>query len=176
LRIISGSLKSRRINPPSGLPTRPTTDRAKEGLFNILQHRIDFESITFLDLFAGTGNITFEVASRGCKQVTCVDNNSKCVDFIRQTAKAFHLEGIHTFRTNVFSFLSQKQNSWDIIFADPPYDLENLESLPDLVFTNQLLRPEGLLIIEHSPKITFRQHPRIRDHRIYGLVNFSLFA
>ncbi|PIE87813.1 MAG: 16S rRNA (guanine(966)-N(2))-methyltransferase RsmD [Bacteroidetes bacterium] len=176
MRIISGSLKSRRITAPKNLPVRPTTDRAKEGLFNILQHQITFPEIRALDLFCGTGNISFELASRGCKDLTCIDISYPCINFVKQTATTLELEGFNVRKANVFSFLTARQAPYDLIFADPPYHLRGLENLPDLIFEHHLLTDGGLFILEHPPQHTFVSHPRYVEHRVYGLVNFSFFA
>lgn len=175
MRIISGKLKSRRIVAPANLPVRPTTDRAKEGLFNILQHTIDFQESRILDLFSGTGNISFEFASRGCNDLTCVDNNYYCVKFVKQTVAALNLEGVKAIKANAFSFLKTKQKAYDLIFADPPYQLKEIEELPGIIFNNNLLAEDGVFILEHPAQIDFSQHPKISDHRVYGLVNFSFF-
>ncbi|MBC34730.1 MAG: 16S rRNA (guanine(966)-N(2))-methyltransferase RsmD [Bacteroidetes bacterium] len=175
MRIISGIYKGKRLNPPKNLPVRPTTDFAKEGLFNVLQNQLYFDELKVLDLFAGTGSITFEFASRGCEQIKCVDLNFKCVDFIRKTAKQLNFENIIVFKSNVFKYLGSGKESFDLIFADPPYDLENLESIPDLVFSNNKLNEDGLLIVEHSKKTDFSEHDKLIETRRYGNVNFSFF-
>lgn len=175
MRIISGTLKSRRINAPSNLPSRPTTDRAKEGLFNILQHSIDFETANILDLFSGTGNITFEFASRGCQSLTSVDNNFHCVKFIKTTVSDLNLEGVKVIKANAFSFLQKSEKKYNLIFADPPYQLKEAEQLPDIIFNNNLLAEDGLFILEHSPHHSYEEHPHFTEHRVYGLVNFSFF-
>jgi 16S rRNA (guanine(966)-N(2))-methyltransferase RsmD len=175
LRIISGTLKSRRISAPKNLPVRPTTDRAKEGLFNIIQHQFDFSETAILDLFAGTGNISFEFASRGCENLTCVDSNFHCIKFIQKTITDLNLSGIKAVKANAFSFIKNNSKSYDLIFADPPYQLKEIETLPDLIFENNLLSDNGFFILEHPPQISFSEHPRLADHRVYGLVNFSFF-
>ncbi len=176
MRIISGTHKGRRINPPLNLPVRPTTDMAKEGLFNILNNSIDFEDLNVLDLFAGTGNITFEFASRGAAAVTAVDLNFKCVDFIKKTAKEIGFETVKPVRFDVFRFLKSSSKSYDLIFADPPYDLEGIELLPDLIFEKEWLNKNAWLIIEHSRGIDFARHKYFSQKRNYGKVNFTFFT
>ncbi len=175
MRIISGYLKSRRFSPSAKLPVRPTTDFAKESLFNILSNRLDFSVINALDLFAGTGNISFELISRGCIKVTSVDNNYKCIDFIRKTAENFEIDNIQLIKTNVFNFLKFSNQTYDLIFADPPYYLDNLNEIPDLVFNKKMLSQNGIFIIEHSKNYNFESHPNFIEHRNYGKVNFSIF-
>ena len=175
MRIISGIYKGKRLNPPKNLPVRPTTDFAKEGLFNVLQNQLYFDELKVLDLFAGTGSITFEFASRGCEQIKCVDLNFKCVDFIRKTAKQLKFENIIVFKSNVFKYLESSKETFDLIFTDPPYDLENLESIPDLIFSKSKLNEDGLLIVEHSKKTDFSDHEKLIETRRYGNVNFSFF-
>ncbi len=176
MRIISGYLKGRRLNPPANLPVRPTTDMAREGLFNILNNIIDFEEVDVLDLFTGIGSIAFEFVSRGCKNVTCIDTNFKCIDFIKKTAAIFELSNLYPIRTDVFMFISRRQNKqFDIIFADPPYDLQNINVIPDHIFKNNLLTENGILILEHSAHLSFTEHPCFFQHRKYGKVNFTFF-
>lgn len=175
MRIISGTLKSRRLNPPKNLPVRPTTDKAKESLFNILNNILDFEEISMLDLFAGTGSIGFEFASRGCKSVTSVDLDYGCVKFIQKTIDEFQISGMKVFKANAFSFMEKTAAKYDLIFADPPYSLENLDAIPSLVFDNNLLNTGGLLIVEHSAANDFSSHPNFTSTRTYSKVNFSFF-
>ena len=175
MRIISGTFKGRRIKPPQNLPVRPTTDFAKEGLFNLLNNRIDFEEINALDLFAGTGNITLELASRGAQRVTSVDINFKCLDFIKKVSRDLKIENIFTVKSNVISFLERASGSYDLIFADPPYDLEELDKIPNLIFNADILKKDGLFVLEHSKANKFEDHPRFEEHRKYGNVNFTFF-
>jgi 16S rRNA (guanine(966)-N(2))-methyltransferase RsmD len=148
---------------------------AKEGLFNILNNILDFEDLTVLDLFAGTGNITFEFASRGASLVTAVDLNFKCVDFIKKTAKEIGFETVKPVRFDVFRFLKSSLKSYDLIFADPPYDLEGIDLLPDLIFEQEWLNKNAWLIIEHSRGIDFTRHKYFSQQRNYGKVNFTFF-
>jgi 16S rRNA (guanine(966)-N(2))-methyltransferase RsmD len=175
MRIISGSLKGRRINPPTNLPVRPTTDLAKESLFNILNNHVDFEKINALDLFSGTGSISLELISRGCISVTSVDMNFKCTDFIKKTALVFKVNNLHIVKTNVFNYLKFSTTTFDLIFADPPYDMQGINTIPDIIFEKNLLSENGLLIVEHSKDINFDTHNRLFEHRNYGKVNFSIF-
>lgn len=175
MRIVSGTHKSRIIRPPSNLPVRPTTDIAKEGLFNILTNRIDFDAIDVLDLFSGTGSISYEFASRGAGQITSVDIEKRCVDFIRKASEEFGFRNIRTVRNDVFSFLKICHVKYDLIFADPPYEMKNVELLPDLVFDKNLLKDNGLFILEHTGTHAFSKHSNFKELRKYGKVNFSFF-
>jgi 16S rRNA (guanine966-N2)-methyltransferase len=177
LRIISGSLKGRSIFAPSNLPTRPTTDFAKEGLFNILQSRLDkeYEEMSVLDLFCGTGNISYEFASRGVKQLTCVEVDFKCYEFIKKTIANFKLQNCKVVRNDVFLFLKICKIKFDLIFADPPYELPNIDKIHSQVFENKLLEPGGILIIEHGAKTNLSSLPHFIEKRSYGNVNFSIF-
>ncbi len=173
MRIISGSLGGRKLRPPVNLPVRPTTDLAKESLFNILNNWVDFEQLTVLDLFTGTGRISFEFVSRGAVEVFAIDTNNKCIGFIEKTAVEFKVDNLHAFQSDVFSFLKHTNKKFDIIFADPPYDLKNIPAIAPLVFEKQLLQPEGMLIIEHPREIDFSNHTAFLQKRTYGKVNFS---
>ena len=175
MRIVSGYLRGRKFHPTLNLPVRPTTDIAKESLFNILNNHLDFENIKALDLFAGTGNISLELISRGCISVTSIDSNFKCTDFIKKTAEAFKIENIQIIKTNVFNFLKFINTPFDFIFADPPYDMQGIPSIPDIIFEKNLLTTDGFLVIEHSREINFENHPHFYEHRLYGKVNFSFF-
>lgn len=175
MRIVSGTHKSRIIHPPANLPVRPTTDIAKEGLFNILTNRIDFEETEVLDLFAGTGNISFEFASRGAAQITSVDIEKRCVDFIRKAAGEFGFQNIRTVRNEVFSFLRICRVQYDLVFADPPYEMKNIQLMPDLIFDKNILKEKGVFILEHTGNISFSNHPNFFEQRNYGKVNFSFF-
>jgi 16S rRNA (guanine966-N2)-methyltransferase len=177
VRIISGSHKGRNIKTPANLPVRPTTDLAKESLFNILNNHFDFEELNVLDLFAGTGNISYEFASRGAQRIVSVDNNFRCAEFIRKAAQEYGFNKIITVqRANVFVFLKYPQIPFDLIFADPPYDMEDIEMIPDLIFDQKLLKPGGWFVLEHSGKNRFKDHPLLNQQRNYGRVNFSIFS
>lgn len=175
MRIIGGIQKGKVINVPRGLPVRPTTDFAKEGLFNILNNKVDYESISCLDLFSGTGHISLELASRGSTKITAVDMNAKCVGFLRNTSTDFGFR-INTIKSDVFTFLKHTSDKCDLIFADPPYDLPNIPEIHKLVFENELLNEGGLLIIEHGPKTNLESLDCFKQHRKYGNVNFSFFV
>ncbi len=174
MRIIGGRYKGKPINPPKGLLLRPTTDFAKEALFNILNNRMHLEGLEVLDLFCGTGNISFEFASRG-SLVSAVDANYRCCAFVRDTAGTLQL-GISTFKSDVFAFLKNNRSRFDLIFADPPYDLENITEIHALVFAAGMLKPGGLLIIEHGAKTKLDTLEGFAETRKYGNVNFSFFV
>ena len=175
MRIIRGKHQRRQITAPSNLPVRPTTDMAKESLFNILENHIDFEDIIALDLFAGTGNISYELVSRGCPRVTAVDENNNCVKFMRDTASRLEMEELLVVRSDVFRFIPMQRIKYDLIFADPPYDSEHYDLLVKLVFENELLNEGGLFVVEHNKFLDFKDHPRFFEQRRYGKVNFSFF-
>lgn len=174
MRITGGTLKGRTIEVAKGLPVRPTTAFAGEALFNILNNKIDFGNVKFLDLFSGTGHISIEFASRGCSQITAVDINFNCVNFLKQTAKKYQLP-IMCIKQDVFKFLEESSNTYDVIFADPPYDLKNIEDIHTLVFNKKLLTENGILIIEHGPRTKLDHLSNFAQHRKYGNVNFSFF-
>ncbi|NOY46648.1 MAG: methyltransferase [Chlorobi bacterium] len=176
MRIISGTYKGRRINAPKKLPVRPTTDMAKEALFNIINNRYYFDDIKVLDLFAGTGNISYEFASRGTTQITCVDIDFGCIKFINQTASAFEMS-IKTIKSDVFKFLEHTKLASTIIFADPPYAFtENqFAMVPNLVFSNDLLEANGVLIIEHSKHTNLSNLENFSYSKSYGGNMFSFF-
>lgn len=176
MRIIGGTLGGLRLNPPTNLPVRPTTDVAKEALFNILQNKLDFDEITCLDLFAGTGNISFELASRGAVQVDSVDLHFKCVQYIQETAKKFKVEQINARKADVFKYLNTAKGSYEFIFADPPYDIPKLPQLPSLIFEQGLLKVGGLLVVEHPSTRKMDDHPYLVEVRKYGYSSFSFYA
>ncbi len=176
MRIISGEFKGRRITAPKKLPVRPTTDMAKEALFNILNNLYYFDGISVLDLFSGTGNISYEFASRGTKQITSVDEDYGCINFINETAETFEMS-ITAIRSDVFKFLEQTQQKHEIIFADPPYEfsIEEFSKIPNLVFENQLLEDNGLLIVEHSKRSDLSNIKNYSYTKSYGGNAFSFF-
>ena len=175
MRIISGKYRGRHITPPKNITARPTTDFAKESLFNLLQNRFDFEGLEVLDLFAGTGSISLECVSRGARKVTAVELAHVQQNFIIQTSKQLGITNLNVFRGDVFKYINACRLRFDFIFADPPYALPTLPTLPDLVFDKDLLRPEGWFVLEHSADNEFTTHPRFVEHRQYGSVNFTFF-
>ncbi len=175
MRIISGQHKGRTILPPKNLRARPTTDFAKENLFNVLGNRFDFEEIDVLDLFSGTGSISYEFASRGAQNIISVEINTIHHHFIRQTAQQFGFKNLHAVKANVFLYLKSCDKQFDIIFSDAPYDLEGADQVIDLVFSRSLLKPGGLLVFEHSKRYDFSRHTNFEESRSYGSVQFSFF-
>lgn len=176
MRIISGSLGGRRINPPAKMPyTRPTTDIAKEGLFNILQNQLNFEELKTLDLFGGTGCISYELASRGVNDLTIVEKDQQMFSFIKKTAEALKLENFKVIKSDVFRFIEQCHEKFDFIFAGPPYALQNIDDLPKLIFERQLLNKGGWFILEHTPRNNYESFPHFKSSRNYGTTVFSIF-
>ena len=177
MRIISGSHKGKRLIAPKNLPVRPTTDFAKEGLFNILGNRFDLAELSVLDLFSGTGNIAYEFASRGTGKINCVDAHYACVKYIQNTAKQLDFP-IRAIKSDVFKYLQHKGNPYDLIFADPPYDMtsEEFQNLVRLVFDNQWLKTDGTLIVEHSKHMETAEWTNYKEHRKYGGSVFSFFS
>lgn len=175
MRIISGKYHGRHILPPHTIKARPTTDFAKEALFNLLANRIDFEEIDVLDLFAGTGGISYEFISRGAKSATCVELANQQQNFIIKTCKELGISNLTVVRGDVFKYIKNTDLQFDFIYADPPYALEQLPQIPDLIFSKGLLRKGGLMVLEHSAANNFQDHPNFIEHRSYGSVNFSFF-
>ena len=176
MRIITGKYKGRHFEIPRSFKARPTTDFAKENIFNVLNGYIDFEDATALDLFSGTGSITLELLSRGCSQVISVELDRDHHRFIQECLKKLSTD--HTvipIRGDVFRFIKSCHQQFDFIFADPPYALKELPQIPDLIFAKNLLKPEGIFVFEHGKDYDFSQHPHFVEHRSYGSVNFSLF-
>lgn len=176
MRIISGKYKGRRLSPPKNLPVRPTTDMSKESLFNILNNHFTFEGLRILDLFSGTGNISFEFASRGSFPITSVDGDFGCIKYIKQVATEFEFD-IAAIKSDVFAFLEKNNASYDIIFADPPYGLDqkSFEKVMNLVFEKGLLEAEGMLIVEHSKYTQMDHLPHFSFQKSYGGSFFSFF-
>jgi 16S rRNA (guanine966-N2)-methyltransferase len=176
MRIISGRLGGLRIHPPAKMPyTRPTTDIAKEGLFNILQNNLDFEEIRSLDLFGGTGSISYELASRGVPDLTVVEKDASMFAFIKKTAAELKLENFNVVRSDVFRFMETCGESFDFMFAGPPYALQNIDDLPRLVVEKQLLKPGGWFVLEHTPRNDYTRFPWFSNARNYGTTIFSVF-
>lgn len=176
MRIISGTHKGRKINPPSNLPVRPTTDFAKESLFNILRNQFSFPNCNALDLFSGTGSISYEFASRECDEIIAVENDALCYDFIKKSIDHYSFEKLQVVKSNVFAFLNFCKKPFDIIFADPPYDSKGIETIPDLVWKKQLIKENGILVIEHSASLNFEKYDHFYEVRKYGKVHFSFFS
>lgn len=176
MRIIGGTLKGKTIMPPAGYAARPTTDFAKEGLFNILNNQIDFEEVVLLDLFSGTGSISVEFASRGAREIVSVEMNPANARFISQTARVLGIKNIHVVKHNVFDFLEICSKKFNIIFADPPYQLEGLDTIPNKVLDANILDDGGFFILEHSAANSFEMHPQFVKERKYGNVHFSFFT
>ena len=175
MRIVGGINKGRRFDPGKKFKARPTTDMAKESLFNILQNQLDFEELKVLDLFSGTGSISFEFASRGCTDVTAVEVNASHVYFIKETIEKLKETSIRVIKTNAFVYAERMKVQYDLIFADPPYDHRDFEKVPEMIFRNNLLKEDGLFILEHSSSYDFAKHPQFINLRKYGSVNFSFF-
>jgi 16S rRNA (guanine966-N2)-methyltransferase len=176
MRIVAGELGGRRISPPANMPyTRPTTDVAKEGLFNVLQNNLDFEGLKTLDLFGGTGSISYELASRGAKDLTVVEKDEQMYSFIKKTAGELKIENIRIVKLDVFRFIEQVTEKYDFIFAGPPYALQNIDDLPRLIFEKNLLNPSGWFILEHTPRNDYKKFPFYKVERKYGTTIFSIF-
>ena len=176
MRIIGGELGGRRINPPAKMPyTRPTTDMAREGLFNVLQNNFEFTELKSLDLFGGTGSISFELASRGVQDLTIVEKDQQMFDFIMKTSKEFKLVNFKAFRMDVFRYIEQSLKKFDFIFAGPPYALKNIDDLPRLIFEKELLQAGGWFVLEHTTGHEYHQFPFYKAQKNYGTTVFSIF-
>lgn len=175
MRIISGTFRGRRLTPPKNITARPTTDFAKESLFNLLNNRMDFEGVDMLDLFAGTGGIGLEFVSRGARDVTAVEMAHTQQNFIISTCKQLGINNLRVVRGDVFRFINTCHVQYDFIYADPPYALAELPTLPDLIFEHELLKTDGLFVLEHSKTNDFSTHPHFVAQRTYGSVNFTFF-
>lgn len=177
MRIIGGELGGRRINPPSKMPyTRPTTDIAKEGLFNILQNQIDFEGIKTLDIFGGTGSISYELASRGAINQTIVEKDSQMHAFIKKTAESLGIKHLNVVKMDVFKYLEQCTDTYDFIFAGPPYALTTIDDLPRIIVQKRLLKKGGLFVLEHTPRNNYKDFEWFVRERNYGTTLFSFFS
>lgn len=176
MRIISGIHGGRRISPPANMPhTRPTTDIAKEGLFNILQNNLEIDELKTLDLFGGTGCISYELASRGAPDLTIVEKDSKMYDFIKTTSEMLKLENFKLVKSDVFKFMESTNQQYDFIFAGPPYALTTIDDLPRTVFDKNLLNKGGWFVLEHTPRNDYKKFPFYRSERNYGTTIFSVF-
>jgi 16S rRNA (guanine(966)-N(2))-methyltransferase RsmD len=176
MRIITGIYKGRHFDIPRTFKARPTTDFAKENIFNVLMQYVDFEDAQALDLFSGTGSISLELVSRGCKQVVSVEMDRDHHRFIQECLKKLNTDKCVPIRGDVFRFLKSCRQQYDFIFADPPYALKELPQIPDIIFERQLLKEEGLFVFEHGKDYDFSAHPHFLEHRSYGSVNFTLFT
>jgi 16S rRNA (guanine(966)-N(2))-methyltransferase RsmD len=175
LRIIGGKYRGRRIVPPPGFKARPTTDFARESLFNILNNRVDFEEISVLDLFSGTGSISYEFASRGAREVHLVEMDMKHISGIRRIIKDLGINNIKTIHIDVRAYLKTCSVRYDVVFADPPYKLSWLKEIPDIVVGSGIVKEDGFFILEHPRDMSFSSHKLFFEHRNYGGVNFSFF-
>ena len=175
MRIITGKYKGRHFEVPRSFKARPTTDFAKENLFNVLRGYLDFEGATALDLFAGTGSITLEMLSRGCSRVVSIEKDPLHYRVIEEFLYRLGDDNACLIRGDVFKFLASTREQFDLIFADPPYTLPNIPDIPDLVLDRDLLLPNGVFVLEHGKRDSFESHPRFVEHRSYGSVNFSIF-
>ena len=175
MRIIGGKYRGRKIVPPPGFKARPTTDFARESLFNILNNRLDFEDISVLDLFAGTGSISYEFASRGAREIHLVEKDRKHISGIRRIIKDMGFDNIRTIHIDVRTYLKVCTVKYDVVFADPPYDLPWIKEIPDLVTGSGVIKDDGFFILEHPRQLNFSGHKLFYEHRNYGGVNFSFF-
>lgn len=177
MRIIGGEHGGRKFNPPSKMPyTRPTTDIAKEGLFNVLQHSLDIEELKTLDLFGGTGSISYELASRGAKELTIVEKDTAMYEFIKKTLEQLRIENVKTVKMDVFKFIGQCTEKFDFIFAGPPYALTAIDDLPRLIAEKGLLNPGGWFVLEHTPRNDYKSFPLYKTEKNYGTTIFSIFV
>ena len=177
MRIVGGTFGGRRFSPPAKIPARPTTEVAKEGLFNMLNNMIDMEGIKTLDVFGGTGSISYELASRGAEDLTLVERDVTSLEFIKKTAKELGIdEKLHIIRADVFKFMKQSTDQYNFIFAGPPYALANIDDLPLLVFEKNMLLPNGIFVLEHTPRNDYQKHPRFQRMKNYGTTVFSFFT
>ncbi|MGC4103516.1 RsmD family RNA methyltransferase [Ferruginibacter sp.] len=176
MRIISGIHGGRKITPPNNMPyTRPTTDIAKEGLFNILQNNLEIETLKVLDLFGGTGCISYELASRGADDITIVEKDNQMYDFIKKTSAELELENFKVMKADVFKFIDSTTEQYDFIFAGPPYALATIDDLPLKIFEKKLLKPKGWFILEHTPRNDYKKFEHYKTERNYGTTIFSIF-
>jgi len=175
MRIVGGALRGRRFDPPKNFGARPTTDFAKEGLFDVLSNYFDFEELTVLDLFSGTGSISLEFASRGARHIDAVEKTYDHQKFIKDSALRLGVTSISVIRQDAFTFISRCAGRYGLIFADPPYDMEGINTLPELILSKDLLEDDGWLVVEHSDRYNFSGLKQLFDHRRYGSVNFSFF-
>lgn len=176
MRIISGKYKSRRFEIPKSFKSRPTTDFAKENLFNVLANQMDLEETIALDLFSGTGSISFELLSRGCKEVVSVEKDPNHCAFIKKVKIQLQADNLTVIKGDAFRFIETTRQTFDFIFADPPYILKNLAEIPSLILEKSLLHPGGIFVMEHPKIYDFSDLPFFAQKRVYGAVNFSIFV
>ncbi|MDR1437214.1 MAG: RsmD family RNA methyltransferase [Candidatus Symbiothrix sp.] len=176
MRIISGKYKSRRFDVPKTFKARPTTDFARENIFNVVSgNLLDWEGLSALDLFAGTGSISFELISRGCREVVCVEKDGAHYAFIQKVKKELQADNLTTLKTDAFKFLETVDRRFDFIFADPPYTLNDLSLVPEIILSRNLIGDGGVFVMEHSRQQDFSSLPHFLQRRVYGSVNFSIF-
>ncbi len=177
MRIVGGTFSGRRFDPPANIPARPTTEMAREALFNILNNLTDLKDIVALELFGGTGSVSYELASRGAKEITLVERDPTSIDFIKKTARTLDIaDKLHIVRGDAFKFLKQCTEQYDLIFADPPYALINMDELPMLIFERKMLRPNGIFVLEHTTRNSYQQHPNFLRMKNYGTTFFTFFT
>ena len=176
MRIIGGIHGGRKFHPPTKMPARPTTDIAKEGLFNILQNSLDFDELKTLDLFGGTGSISYELASRGCTDLTLIEQDSNLMNFIKNNIAILKFENFKTYKMDVFRYIHQCNEQYDFIFAGPPYALKNIDDIPKLIFEKQLLKNKGMFVLEHTPRNNYENAPYFKRSKNYGTTIFSFFV
>lgn len=176
MRIISGIHGGRKISPPANMPyTRPTTDIAKEGLFNVLQNNLEIDTLKTLDLFGGTGCISYELASRGAEDLTIIEKDNQMYDFIKKTAAELEFDNFKLIKSDVFKYIETCKEQYDFIFAGPPYALGTIDDLPKLIFEKDLLKPKGWFVLEHTPRNDYKKFPQYKTERNYGTTIFSIF-
>ena len=176
MRIISGMYKSRRFEIPKNFKARPTTDFAKENLFNVIGNLIDLEETIALDLFAGTGSIGFELLSRGCCEVVCVEKDAVHYAFIKKIRDELKTAQLSALRADAMKYIASTDRTFDFIFADPPYVFKELPQIPEIILSRRLLNPNGIFVMEHPKEYDFSHLPGFSQHRVYGAVNFSIFV
>lgn len=177
MRIVGGDFGGRRFNPPAKIPARPTTEVAKEGLFNILNNMIDFEGLKTCDLFGGTGSISYELASRGAAELTLIERDNTTIRFIKETVKVLGIQDkIRIVQGDVFQFMKNSTEQYDFIFAGPPYALETIDDIPDIVFDKNMLAEDGIFVLEHTPRNDYQKHPHFLKMKNYGTTVFSFFT
>ena len=177
MRIISGLHGGRKISPPTKMPyTRPTTDIAKEGIFNIIENNLSIDTLSVLDLFGGTGCISYEMASRGAQSITIVEKDNKMYDFIKQTSQMLNFENFKVVKADVFKFIDATNLQYDFIFAGPPYALATIDELPKKIIEKKLLKPGGWFVLEHTPRNDYKKFANYKTERNYGTTIFSIFV